>query len=370
MEETSKIFIKPDGFSKRTLFSFQSNSIEPEKAKYVRYVREAGGLGDIIRFTAVGQGLKKKYPNARVHLFGPYQEMNLIIPRASHAIDAYFPCQYHSRERDILIDKKRHKHLDVGIKYDVTIDGWCPPYLHEPATQGLVAQDRVELWCRSAELPFERPYFVPTKEDFCSMEKYRKKHTGKIIGIQPGATCRSREWPYRHWRTLLEKFKKDGIHVVLFDVCTRVFQEIPSNLFEPSINKNWTETVGKILATDLMVTPDSGFYHLSGMLKKKCLGLFGCTNGVVISRPWKMEQITGHYLQLEHDQIDYSKLPVQNGCGIPCNPKCYMQWCRGWDSDRYRKQGKYCELMEQLTPEIVYRKAMELLWGSKTELEK
>jgi len=340
---------------KRTSFEYQETK-EVLNPKYIRVIREAGGLGDIVRVVAVCQGLKKKYPSAQIHLYGPITEGSLIFPRASYAIDLYIPCRYGSRERDILPDERIHKHLKRGISYDLTYDGWCPPYLHEPATKGLVNIDRTELWCRSANVDFCRPYFTPTQGDLFFAEETKKQFKGKkIIGIQAGATCRSREYPYKYWSWLIEKFHTLGIQVILFDVCRRGFKELPVSKFFASINQPWSLTVGRILATDLMITPDSGFYHLSGMLKKKCLGIFGCTNGEVISRVWQKEIKTGYFIQLKLKEVNYNDLPHK------CKPRCYMRYERGWDARYYREQGNYCHLMTQLKPKRVLKRALELI---------
>lgn len=349
----------------REKISFPVQIQDPSKIKYIRYCREAGGLGDSLRFLGAGQGLKKKYPSARVHYYGASYLETLISLRAPAAFDLFVPCDHGTRDRDDIPDESRHRHLMTNIKYDITVDGWCPPYLHEPATEGICCRDRVELWCQEAGVDFCRPELLPTIRDVAAREKIlgRTKKYSAVVGIQPGATCRSREWPYNYWDQLIKLFAQENILVILFDVCWRWLQAIDpkqKNL-EPSINLSWTETIGRILATDLMITPDSGFYHLSGCLKKKCLGIFGCTSGQIISRPWKFEKKTGHYIQLRHSEIDYDQLPKENGCGRPCKPICYMRWERGWDAGRYRTERKYCSLMQQITPEMVLARSMALL---------
>lgn len=360
-------YLLEGGVLKRGGMCIKHYDVPPEDAKFVRYVREAGGLGDIVRVLAVGEELKKKYKNAKVHLFGPAWEVPLLTARAKHAFDMFVPCEWGARERDHVIDESIHKHLKTEIKYDVTVDGWCPAYLHEAGTKGYVCQDRTELWCRYGGVDFVRPYLSPTKEDdiFCETYKKANGRRGPIIGIQPGATCPSREWPYYYWNELCKLLKEQlGAHIVLFDSCLRSMQGgIEAKYVEPSIQRPWNETIGKILACDLLVTPDSGFYHLSGTLYKKCLGLFGCTSGVVTSRTWQMGVKTGYYLELSEDEIDYSLLPTCNHNGKPCMPKCYMQWCRGFRPDRYRKEGHSCELLRQLHPKRVFSEVLSLLQG-------
>jgi len=308
-------------------------------------------LGDSIRFLAAGEGLMKKYPTARVHYFGAGFLEELFKGRANHAYHVFFPCDNMVRPRDEIIDETKHKHLDVGINYDITVDGWCPPYLHEPATKGVCCQDRTELWCREAGVPFIRPKLVPTEEDLKKMElaKDTLKRYKAIVGIQVGATCKSREYPYYYVDELIRLLKLENIAVILFDVCYRWHKDIKvrSNILL-SIDADWSTTIGRLLACDIMVTPDSGFYHLSGLLSKKCIGIFGATSGQITSRPYNIGKKTGLYMQLKHDEIDYTKIPDT------CKPTCYMRWERGWNFSRYRDHHRYCAVIEQIKPVSVF----------------
>lgn len=324
--------------------------------EYIRVVREAGGLGDSIRVLAVCQGLQKKYPNARIHYYGADYLETLIAPRST-AFDLYIPCRFGKRDREQPLDETKYLYLAKGIKYKESHCCWCWAYLHEPATEGICCQDRVELWCEHAEVEPTRPSLNPTEQDLKWMEIYKKKYKKqKIVGFQVGATCRSREWPFNYWNTLAFLLIKQGIHVILFDVCYRWRSEITYKRIETSIDKPWPETIGKLLACNLVITPDSGFFHLTGALKKRTLGLFGCTSGQIISRPWNWEAQTHTYIQLKHREIDYSKLPRE------CKPICYMRYERGWRASRYRGEKKiYCELMNQITPFLVFEKVMEIL---------
>ena len=320
---------------------------------YIRAVREAGGLGDIIRVISVCQGLKIKYPDARVHLFAPYYVQDLIAPRATHAIDCYLPCHQNVRVRDAFFIESLYPHLQKNIKYAQSIDCWCPPYWHEELTKGNVCQDRNELWCRHGNVPVTRPKLNLLPQDKWVRDRYKKKYK-KIIGIQIGATCRSREWPYSYIQKLIEILHKEKYHVIVFDVCYRAHGEVDYSHVECSIDDCWANTVGRLAACDLVVTPDSGFFHLAGVFNLRCLGLFGCTNGQVTTIPYKIGEVTHHYMQLKRSEIDYSKLP--EGCKTYCD----MRWERGWNHDLYRKKKSYCAVLSQLTPDMVFEKVRQL----------
>lgn len=335
------------------------DKIPPEEVKFARYVREAGGLGDVVRLLALGQGMRLKYKNARLHFYGPAYLESLIAPR-SDAFDVYYSFTNGLRPRDVPLDEECFPHLDVGIDYDVSLCGWCPPYLHEPNTRGVCCQDRTELWCRVGGVPFTRPKLRLLDRDKQIRDYYKEKHK-VMVGIQPGATCRSREWPYAYWNKLCHLLAEEGVHVVLFDLCYRWLKEIDLSNVETSINKPWPETLGKLSACDLVISPDSGFFHLAGALELKSIGLFGCTSGQIISRPWNLQTRTGNYLQVSHSEIDFDLLPKTSGCNRPCQPRCYMRWERGWDSDRYRKEQRFCSLLEQISVHRVFSEVMKLL---------
>lgn len=339
-----------------TEIKIYKDKIPPDQVKLARFVRESGGLGDVIRVLAMGQGMRIKYPNAKIHYFGPYYLQRLIAPR-SKAFDIYFPFKECLRPRDVSLNEKKYPHLYTGYHYDVSLEGWCPAYLHEPNTKGICCQDRTELWCSVGGLPITRPVLTPTPEDLVIRDRYlAKKKTKYIIGIQPGATCPSREWPYAYWDTLCQLLINKDVHIILFDVCYRWREHIRTKEIEYSIDCSWPETIGKVLACDLIISPDSGFFHLAGALKKRALGLFGCTNGEIMSRPWCIGEKTAHYLQLRHEEIETNELP--DGC----IPRCYMRWERGWKADRYRSDEKdYCVLLKQLSPDRVLREIFRLL---------
>jgi len=328
--------------------------------KYVRAVRESGGLGDVVRCLAVLQGLREKYPDARVHFFGPGYLADLVVPRAKNAFDSYIRCENQSRARDAVIDEDVFPHLNVGIEYDESHDMFCPAYLEEPATGGIVCQERTELWCRHADVPLSRPRLIPLEQDLQVAENMMNQHD-RIVGIQVGATCRSREWPFENWAQLIKMLRREGIHVVIFDVCYRWGDTISHSDCEMVVNGSWFDVVGKIMSTNLMITPDSGFYHLSGALKKKTLGIFGPTSGQVISRIWNMEVPTHFYIQTDWRDVDPDILPKKNGSGKPCIPICYQRWERGWDGARYREKKEYCALIKQITPGMVFNQVMSML---------
>ena len=261
-------------------------------SEFVRVVRENGGLGDSLRVIAVAQGLEKKFPGARIHYYGPYFLRSLIAPRIPYL---YISCPSQIRNREQPLNQFKYQYLSRGINYQESVDCWCWAYLHEPATIGICCQDRVELWCEHGNVEPSRPVLKLLDSDKRWRDFYRKKYL-KLIGFQIGATCRSREWPFSYWSTLARIFRENGYQVILFDVCERWRGQIDEKLVEKSIGRPWPETLGKLAACDLVITPDSGFYHLTGALKIKCLGIFGSTSGQIISRPWNWEVKTHHYV--------------------------------------------------------------------------
>jgi ADP-heptose:LPS heptosyltransferase len=334
-----------------------------ENMKNIRIIREAGGLGDAVRVLAPCLSLRKKYPNARIHFYGSDYLKNLFLLERIPYIDCFFPCPNQIRPRDCYNFSYSHlKEKEKIFKYDATYDMWCPAYIHEPGTKGLVCQDRIELFCLNANVSPIRPFIKLIKKDLDVKDFYKKKYKNKkIIGIQVGATCPSREYPPYLWKELIFLLQSTGLfHIIVFDVCTRHLKDLEiakyNGKIETSINDTWANTLGRLASCDLIITPDSGFFHLAGCLKLKTLGLFGCTSGLVTSRIWNYEEETHYYEQLKHGEINFRLLPKS------CQPICYMQWCRGWKADRYRSEKKdYCSLLKQISPKRVLKRILDLL---------
>jgi len=146
-----------------------------------------------------------------------------------------------------------------------------------------------------------------------------------------------------HWCELILKFTQEGHAVVLLDNCTGPSHGWPSTLRE--INRPFGQLACIVSMADLVVSPDSGVYHLAGALKVPALGIFHSTNGAIISSIWKG---TGYAV------TPNGKSTRHDGCLDPCYGFPQRGRTRKCNSDG-------CVLAHQIIPDDVFRRGMEIL---------
>ncbi len=147
-------------------------------------LREAGGIGDVVRTFSSARGLKERFPGARVEYvalagYDALAELSPDIDRV-HRVS-----ERERRARDEPPDPARRAYLariagdgpsagtfppdtadPANIRAETQfIDLYCPAYRHEVETEGAVTLDRVELFCRAAEATLNRdaPAFAATE---------------------------------------------------------------------------------------------------------------------------------------------------------------------------------------------------------------
>lgn len=326
----------------------------------IRVLREAGGLGDLVRLFPVIAGLKAKYPGSELHFFclGHYQE--LVMHGHCPGVDAYISVAHHlRRQRMSPIDEKKHRYLRTGVKYDLDVDMYCPAFVHERETQGAVTRERTELWCAAVGVPVGRPVFHLAEEERAWAQAWRTKALqplcpdvdtsapGRIVALQPHSTTTQRNWAARSWQELAMMFMQEGYAVVMLDCCSGRFRGWPSTLQE--VNRPFGQLAALLSVCGLAITPDSGIYHLAGAVGTPALGIFGNTNGEIISRIWRP---TGYHISKAEADLDRDLLPAD------CKPPCYGFRDRG-AAIECRKNG--CGAAHQITVEEVHAKAHEII---------
>ena len=115
----------------------------------VRLLREAGGLGDVVRCLGVARSIRKAAPGAEVWFFvlSGYAGIARMAPDVARVIEVSSSLR---RKRDELPDPARRAYLRSGVCFDATVDMYCPAYRHERETQGAVTLDRIDIWTREA----------------------------------------------------------------------------------------------------------------------------------------------------------------------------------------------------------------------------
>jgi len=311
----------------------------------IRVVREAGGIGDIVRIIPVLRGLREKYPAARLWVFAPSAYQPLL--RGWYDEFRATP-QARRRPRDSDLDEKRWPYLNVGVKFDVSISLYCPAFRHEHSQRGNVWLDRIDLFCQAAaiEPSSKLPRVNLNRPDVAAVREYldrnRLRDGGRLIAIQPFSTDPARNWPLENWRRLADALEWIGHRVIVLDGARG-----RTNSF--SRHRVLCRPIGFVAALisecDLLVGPDSGLGHLAAAVGTPTVGLFASQSGPVMYRHYPL-----------HTYV-YPPWDGQAHCKWPCF------WNRPGQCTRQAllKAKKTCAMLARISVENVYDAVMARL---------
>jgi ADP-heptose:LPS heptosyltransferase len=315
-------------------------------------LREAGGMGDVIRTFPVARALKERGPGARVECvcLAGYEGLVLL----SGSVDAvHVVSERERRGRDEPPSPVRHAYLTrIGAFEPGTnlIDLYCPAYRHEVEKGGAVTLDRVELFSRAGGVEASTPRMdIPSREVARARERFaRSLGRPTIIGLAPYASHAARSWlGAARLRELGALLRQAGAGIVMFHSWKwpRPGRDEGSPADAgalPALRLGWRELACAVAACDIMIAADTGPLHLAGALGVPTVGLFGCTSGEVVCRPYPA-----------HSWLTSSEPPT--GCRAPC----YGRPSRGYSSDVCGRLG--CEGLRGITPVDVAARALAVV---------
>jgi ADP-heptose:LPS heptosyltransferase len=302
----------------------------------IRVVREAGGLGDMLRMFPVVDGLKRKFPGCELHFYGLADYRDLML--RSPSIDRYIECpRDRRRPRDAPLDETRFPYLKKGITYDLQFDMYCPAWRHEATTRGSVTTDRVELFCRAAGLD-PQPLAYPLREEEKLAGATWVASLGipadRVIALQPFATHVLRCWATERWAELVRLLTGAGFCAVVFDVVPGRARAVGGR---PEVRNNFAALALKLAACNYLIGVDSGLLHLAAAVGIPSLLIAGCTSGPILCRPYPLATwITG---------------PVCASAPQNCQTPCYAFGERGC-AQQCRQRG--CAVAQNVSAQQVF----------------
>ena len=304
----------------------------------IRVVREAGGIGDVVRVIPVLRGLRQQYPSAELWVFAP----DAYKPLLRGWQDEFRSTPWHGRRpRDMPLDESRWPYLDASVGFDRSISLYCPAFRHEQRQRGDIWLDRIDLFCAAAGVaPTERtPRVNPAPADVAAaqeyVERYRLRRAGKLIALQPFSTDPARNWPLQNWRRLADILEWLGHRVIVFDGCrgrTNAFRQ------HRATGRPLGFVAALLQTCDLLVAPDSGLGHLAAAVQTPTVGLFASQSGPVMYRHYPL-----------HTYI-YPPWDGQKHCRWPC----FWQRPAACSRSALAKAGRTCAMLARISVEDVY----------------
>lgn len=116
-----------------------------------------------------------------------------------------------------------------------------------------------------------------------------------LLVVHSGAGMAAKRWPRRHWKTLIEKFLRDGWRVVVVggkeDPPLSRILEPHERFLDLSGRLSVTRTTALLERAELYIGADSGPAHLAGSTGTTSVILFSGTNNHRQWRPWSRRSL-------------------------------------------------------------------------------
>lgn len=315
----------------------------------VRLLREAGGLGDIVRCLTVARGYKERYGADGVFISFWTLPHYASLVRLSPDLDELHLVPFlQRRPRDAFPDPKVYSYLRLRpgeTPWDETVDLYCPAWTYERDVQGDVQRERTELWCAAAGVKprIYRPELPVPAAATAFVDGWLFAHglrRGAYLVVAPFSASPIRSWPAAHAAALSEDLLKLGLPLVIADDRPQRIQALGG---VHAIGLPFAALMSLLSGARLTVTVDSGPLHLCGALGTPTLALFGMTSGPVICR---------HYPSVS---------PLSGAPADSCSPPCYGFALRGKDALLRCNKTRTCATLNAITPAEVLRRIGELL---------
>jgi len=160
----------------------------------------------------------------------------------------------------------------------------CPAARVESRTAPAVKANRIELFARGLgitgrrlKMMDRRPRYVISDAELEWRDRFfrDRRLDGLVVGVQPHTDEAYRDVP--HMPEIVEALLREASVVV--------FGRVPVSSADPRLVQTEGLTIREAFALasgcDVLLTPDSAFFHLAGALDLPCVGLFGPTDGRV-----------------------------------------------------------------------------------------
>jgi ADP-heptose:LPS heptosyltransferase len=283
------------------------------------------------------RGLREERPEAELWVFAP-EEYRVLL---EGWFDRFVATPREGRRpRDAALDETRWPYLNAGVRFERSIDLFCPAYRHEHDRRGEVWLDRIDLFCRAAGVsPSDRRPRIhlrpsDTQKARAFLAEVPASKGVKTIALQPFSTDPARNWPVAKWIELAGRLEEAGHRVLVLDSCegrTRGFRQRRVSGRELGF------VCALIAECDLLVAPDSGLGHVAAAVGTPCVGLFASQSGGVMYRHYPLHD----YVEPEWDGQAHCRWP----CFWERPPRCRRA--------AMLKEGRTCEMLSRITVERV-----------------
>ena len=290
------------------------------KVKYA-FVREGGGIGDIVSMGGAAVQVKAENPNSEISFLIPseYVEIAQHLVGVDDVVDLG-PLSSTRRPKGTPIDLTIHGHLAKALTPGcVLADMWCPGLVYEMNTPGRLEYTRSQVFAKAAgckSVSKASPIWHTTENERKDASQYMKNfgESQLVVGFAPRGSQVNKSMPDALLDALIQTLA--SYQVLYFDV------SFPARLAAykhvAHVQTDFVSAAAILEQCDILISVDTSFLHVAAALQVPTLGVFTLND----AQPYKA---------LYPDLVTVSKDEVIAQCHIPCNrspQKGYTERCQ------------------------------------------
>ncbi len=241
-----------------------------DKVKSILIIHYNVGIGDMLFITPAIKGLKEKFPDVTIEVFGNYPAILTLAgnPYISK-LEYKFPAKYILSvvdEYDEVFDTSDFMRYNIECELSNIYDVYCK-YLE-------VTPSDMRPVLHVAQIEKDN------MKEYLSLSGIDINHD-KLVVLQTHSTSITRTWPIQNTGRLAKELSKQGYKVAIVGEPNRIFTEYFREDFDPKdgiINLMGALDLRALIAlislSDLVIGPDSSGYHIAEALNIKSIPLF------------------------------------------------------------------------------------------------
>lgn len=280
----------------------------------IRLLREAGGLGDVVRCLGVARAVKKALKRRGEPCELWFYTLHGYVPLAELAPDVdrvVGLSRLERRGRDELPDPRRHAYLRSGRPFDCTVDLFCPPFRYERHVRGEVKLDRLECWTAWTGEKIGIP-LAPTLARLALPEYVKGRAAGwleqlglakwqrgsrPLVALQPLSAGKQRSLTWSQTREIAAILKAAGCRVLFFHTRREpgdwageldLAGAIAALGVPAALGVDVALLAALVAECDVIVSGDSGLFHIAAVTGTPAVAAFGLTSGRIMRKHYPL----------------------------------------------------------------------------------
>jgi heptosyltransferase III len=247
-----------------------------------------GALGDTLCLTGCLEDFRAIHPEAHIAVFSLYPDLFRHNPYVDEIASEPSWSQTPSVVRDMLnrapwlkavASKLKYKllHARGGTNQVLEID-W--EFMYHNRAMHLQDTIRLQLGIPAEDKRQNPELFLTGKEIRETIQKFSLELNKPFVAFSTDAGWQSRQWPESHWNQLIDRLVASGHLLVRLgrDNERSISQKVAGNYLDLTNMTSVRETAVLVQAASLLLSVDSGMFHVAAAVNTEAIGLFGPVN--------------------------------------------------------------------------------------------